>query len=125
MKKIALLLLAVLTLAACEKTTTKNNTYYLVAFSGDPDILTSSSRTHVKGNEYIKFSSNRIYWNNRNSGKYNTTYSFTVSGDVWYLTDVNGGDSYIMTILERTKTTLKTYSTNGYDDSFYRLWVAQ
>jgi len=102
----------------------KSSVYYLVDF-GDEDVLYSSSTTHVTGNEYIKFTSDRVYWNNRDGGTYNTTYSFVVSGNTWYLTDVSGGDSYTMTIIERTSSVLKTYSTDGYFDSFYRLWRAK
>lgn len=62
--------------------------------------------------EYIRFSGNTMYWNKRNQGTENTTYTVSGTDETFYCTSSSDG-SYTFTVYYNTGRTMTTYSTDG------------
>ncbi len=82
-----------------------SGTWYLVTYNGNRSTT----------GEYMRFSGNKVYWNNRLGGE-NTTYTVTVSGNTFHLSGADGSETFYVT--SYTENAMATTST----DDIVRVW---
>ncbi|MBR1714346.1 MAG: zinc finger-like domain-containing protein [Treponema sp.] len=90
-------------------------TWYLCDFSNSYELKTNF--TPVSWGEYLKFTDNTLYWNSRLGGE-NTTYSYTSSGETFFLYR-NSYKEYEVSVISKQSTLLIL----KFNDGLYRWYT--
>lgn len=122
MRKLAFYVMFAMTIVLCHclyacvpeiegNTAITSGTWYLVSYGGD----LGTSYTCDWG-ENMRFSSGKCYWNKRNRGSKNTTYTFSPIESGFYC--YNNVESYTFYYTNTGNKRITTYS----DDGITRIW---